>query len=145
MCELLTKESEIADEVAVDKLRSNIPEIKKVMFMQGNQIQKRLSEIFSDCGIAFGIVPLLNGDTKHAFIDFDSVSGIMEAKADRMAGELLINSEEYEAFVNAEGYKRLDDLERFAASQNVKDYIVRGRLMKDQIIPWSARPGYEWA
>lgn len=69
----------------------------------------------------------------------------MEAKADSMAGELLINSEEYKAFVNAEGYKRLDDLERFAASQNVKDYIVRGRLMKDQIIPWSARPGYEWA
>ena len=59
----------------------------------------------------------------------------MEAKADRMAGELLIDSEEYEAFVNAEGYKRSHELERFAASQNVKDYIVRGRLMKDQIIP----------
>lgn len=188
MCELLTKENEIADEVDVDKLRLSIPEIKKVMFMRVDQIQKILSEIFSDCGIAFRIVPhftgapvqgfikkteegalilcmtlrqkfadifwftlfheiahILNGDTKHAFIDFDSVSGTMEAKADRMAGELLINSEEYEAFVNAEGYKKSDELERFAASQNVKDYIVRGRLMKDQIIPWSARPRYEWA
>ena len=188
MCELLTNESELADEVDVDKLRSSIPKIKKVMFMRGNQIQKRLSEIFSDCGIAFRIVPhftgapvqgfikkteegalilcmtlrqkfadifwftlfheiahILNEDTKHAFIDFDSVSGIMEAKADRMAGELLINSEEYKAFVNAEGYKKSGELEMFAASQNVKDYIVRGRLMKDQIIPWSARPRYEWA
>lgn len=91
------------------------------------------------------IAHILNGDTKYAFIDFDSVSRTMEAKADRMAGELLINSKEYEAFVNAEGYKRSDELERFAASQNVKDYIVRGRLLKHQIIAWSARPGYEWA
>ena len=81
------------------------------------------------------IAHILNGDTKHAFIDFDSVSGTMEAKADSMAGELLIDSEEYEAFVNAEGYKKSDELERFAASQNVKDYIVRGWPMKDRIIP----------
>lgn len=188
MCELLTKKIEIADEVDVDKLRLSIPEIKKVMFMRANQIQKRLSEIFSDCGIAFRIVPnftgapvqgfikrteegalilcmtlrqkfadifwftlfheiahILNGDTKHEFIDFDSVSGDVEAKADSMAGEFLINSDEYEAFVKAEGYKSSSEIESFAASQNVKDYIVQGRLMKEQLIPWSARPRYEWA
>lgn len=188
MCELLTKNIEIADEVDVEKLRSKIPVIKQVMFMRANQIQKKLSEIFSDCGIAFRIVPnfagapvqgfikkteegalilcmtlrqkfadifwftlfheiahILNGDTKHEFIDFDSVSGDMEAKADRMAGEFLINPEEYKAFLSDEGYKRSSDIERFAASQNVKDYIVRGRLMKEKIIPWSARPRYEWA
>ena len=157
------------------------------MFMRANQIQKRLSQIFSDCGIAFRIVPnftgapvqgfikkteegtlilcmtlrqkfadifwftlfheiahILNGDTKHEFIDFDSVSGDMEAKADRMAGEFLINSEEYKIFVNAEGYKSLNEIKSFAASQNVRDYIVQGRLMKEQMIPWSARPRYEW-
>lgn len=32
------------------------------------------------------IAHILNGDTKHEFIDFDSVSGDMEAKADSMAG-----------------------------------------------------------
>ena len=187
MCELLTKNIEIADEIDVEKLRLSIPEIKKVMFMRANQIQKRLSEIFSDCGIAFRIVPnftgapvqgfikkteegtlilcmtlrqkfadifwftlfheiahILNGDTKHEFIDFDSVSGDMEAKADRMAGEFLINSEEYKIFVNAEGYKSLNEIKSFAASQNVRDYIVQGRLMKEQMIPWSARPRYEW-
>ena len=187
MCELLTKNIEIADEIDVEKLRLSIPEIKKVMFMRANQIQKRLSEIFSDCGIAFRIVPnftgapvqgfikrteegtlilcmtlrqkfadifwftlfheiahILNGDTKHEFIDFDSVSGDMEAKADRMAGEFLINSEEYKIFVNAEGYKSLSEIKSFAASQNVRDYIVQGRLMKEQMIPWSARPRYEW-
>ena len=29
--------------------------------------------------------------------------------------------------------------------QNVKDYVVLGRLMKDNYIPWSDRPKYEWA
>lgn len=36
-------------------------------------------------------------------------------------------------------------IERFADSQNVKDYIVQGRLMKEKLIPWKARPRYEWA
>ncbi len=188
ICELLTKHTDIADEVDVEKLRLRIPDIKKVMFMRANQIQRKLSEIFSECGIAFRIVPhftgapvqgfikktedgvlilymtlrqkfadifwftlfheiahILNRDTEHEFIDFDSVSGDREAKADRMAGEFLIDSEEYKAFVDSEAYKRVSGIERFAASQNVKDYIVQGRLMKEHIIDWKARPGYEWA
>ena len=188
MCEMLTKNIDVADEVDVEKLRLKIPEIKKVMFLRANQIQKKLSEIFAECGIAFRIVPnftgapvqgfikgtedgglilcmtlrqkfadifwftlfheiahILNGDTKHDFIDFDSVSGDIEAKADNMAGEFLISSGDYQAFVAAGGYKRSSEIERFAASQSVKDFIVKGRLMKEEIIPWSARPRYEWA
>lgn len=187
MCELLTKNIKIADEVDANKLRLKIPDIKRVMFMRANQIQKKLSEIFSECGIAFRIVPnftgapvqgfikrteegalilcmtlrqkfadifwftlfheiahILNGDTKQEFIDFDSVSGDIEAKADRMAGEFLIDSEEYRAFIASKGYKRISEIENFAASQNVKDYIVQGRLMKEEMIPWRARPRYDW-
>ena len=188
MCELFTKNIEIADEIDVEKLRSKIPDIKKVMFVRANQIQKKLSEIFSECGIAFRIVPnftgapvqgfikktedgtiilcmtlrqkfadifwftlfheiahVLNGDMKHKFIDFDSVFGDMEEKADKMASEFLIDSEKYDAFVAAGKYKQLSEIEHFAASQNVKGYIVQGRLMKENIIPWRARPKYEWA
>lgn len=188
MCELLTRNIDIADRVDAEKLRNKIPDIKRVMFMGADQIQKKLSDIFSECGIAFRIVPnfigapvqgfikkteegalilcmtlrqkfadifwftlfheiahILNGDAKHEFIDFDSVSGDMEAKADSMAGEFLIDSREYKAFVGSEGYKRLGEIESFADSQNVKDYIVQGRLMKENLIPWKARPRYEWA
>lgn len=188
MCELLTRDIDIADEVDTEKLREKIPDIKQVMFMRANQIQRKLTSIFSECGIAFRIVPnftgapvqgfikksedgalilcitlrqkfadifwftlfheiahILNGDTKNEFIDFDSVSGDMESKADSMAGELLIDSKAYKRFVAAEGYKRASEIERFAETQNVKDYIVRGRLMKEEIIPWKARPRYEWA
>lgn len=188
MCELLTKNIEIADRVDVEKLRNKIPAIKQVMFMKANQIQKKLSDIFAECGIAFRIVPnftgapvqgfikktedgalilcmtlrqkfadifwftlfheiahILNGDTKHEFIDFDSVSGDMEAKADSMAGEFLIDAKAYRAFIVSEGYRRVSGIERFADSQNVKAYIVQGRLMKEKLIPWKARPRYEWA
>ena len=188
MCELLTKNIEIADEVNVEKLRLKIPDIKKVMFMRANQIQRKLSEIFSECGIGFRIVPnftgapvqgfikrtedgalilcmtlrqkfadifwftlfheiahILNGDTKREFLDFDSVSGDVEAKADSMARELLIDSDEYHAFIASKGYRHNGEIEKFAASQNVRDYIVQGRLMKEEVIPWRARPRYDWA
>lgn len=188
MCELLTENTDIADAVDAEKLREKIPEIKQVMFMRANQIQRRLSAIFADCGIAFKIVPnftgapvqgfikrteegalilcmtlrqkfadifwftlfheiahIINGDTRHEFIDFDSVSGDIEEKADKTAGELLIDPKEYRAFVKSGEYKRLNGIESFADSQGVRDYIVRGRLMKEEIIPWKARPRYEWA
>lgn len=187
MCELLTKNINTADEVDVEKLRGRIPDIKKIMFMRANQIQKKLSAIFAECGITFRVVPnftgapvqgfikrngdgalilcmtlrqkfadifwftlfheiahILNGDTGHEFIDFDSVAGDVEEKADNMAGELLIDSREYRAFMDSEGYKRPGGIEKFADSQGVRDYIVQGRLMKEKIIPWKARPRYEW-
>lgn len=188
MCELLTETNDIADGVDIEKLRQKIPEIKQVMFMRANRIQKRLSEIFSECGIAFNIVPnftgapvqgfikktedgtmllcmtlrqkfadifwftlfheiahILNGDTKHDFIDLDSVAGIIETRADRTAGDLLIDAQAYRAFVYAEKFKKLSNISEFADSQNVRDYIVQGRLMKEELIPWGARPRYEWA
>ena len=72
------------------------------------------------------------------------MSGDREARADCMAGEFLLDSEEYRAFVESEGYKRVRGIENFAASQKVKEYIVQGRLMKETRIPWKARPRYEW-
>ena len=187
MCELLTKNIQIADEMNISKLREKIPKIKQVMFMRGNQIQRKLTDIFAECGIAFRIVPnfkgapvqgfikklddgsmilcmtlrqkfadifwftlfheishILNGDTKSIFVDFDSVSGETEAKADHMAGEFLIDSKAYKAFVQSGKYKTSYGIEQFAESQKVRDYIVLGRLMKDELIPWKARTRYEW-
>ena len=188
MCEILTSRNDVADEVDIEKLRNKIPEIKQVMFLRADQIQKKLAEIFSECGIAFRIVPnftgapvqgfiktaeegvlilcitlrqkfadifwftlfheiahVLNGDTRQEFVDFDSVHGDVELKADSMAGEFLIDPEDYKKFIDSELYKRSDRIESFAASQNVPDYIVLGRLMKEERIPWKARPRYEWA
>lgn len=187
MCELLVKRTPINNQLDIEKLRAKIPEIKQVMFMRANQIQKKLSEIFADCGIAFRIVPnfkgapvqgfikkaedgslllcmtlrqkfadifwftlfheiahILNGDTKNLFLDFDSISSENEHKADEVACSLLINRKEYQDFISNKRYRTIRGIEEFAESQNVKSYIVLGRLMKEEVIPWSARPRYEW-
>ena len=68
MCELLTKNIDVADEVDIEKLREMIPDIKQVMFMRTNQIQKKLTTIFSECGIAFRIVPNFTGAPVQGFI-----------------------------------------------------------------------------
>lgn len=188
MCELLTQDIEVADSVDLDKLRIHLPDIKHVMFLRANQIQKKLTALFAECGIAFRIVPhftgapvqgfikesengalilcmtirqkfadifwftlfheiahILNGDAGHRFIDFDSVSGATETKADRMARDFLIDPEAYRTFIESEAYCKPSAVYKFAASQQVKEYIVEGRLMKEHLIPWSARQKYEWA
>lgn len=188
MCELLTDNIDVAEEVDLDMLRKRIPEIKQVMFMRGNQIQRKLTSIFAECGIAFRIVPnfkgapvqgfikttedgalilcmtlrqkfadifwftlfheishILNGDTKNDFVDFDSVSGESEARADKMAREFLLDTSAYKKFLRDKKYASSKAIEEFAEQQKVRDYIVQGRLMKEEIIPWKARPRYEWA
>ena len=187
MCELLTLNTPV-DQVDIKMLKERIPEIKNTMFMRPNQIPDKLSDIFSQCGIAFKIVPcftgapvqgfikktgngpiilcitlrqkfadifwftlfheiahIINGDTKRQFIDMDSLSGTTERKADMFARDSLINSVEYDAFVAAKGYERRIEIQRFAQSQNVKDFVVLGRLMNDKYIPWGDRPRYDWA
>ncbi len=188
MCEILTENAETAAKVDIEKLRNKIADIKRVMFTRSSQIQHELSEIFSECGIAFKIVPnftgapvqgfikktvneklilcmtlrqkfadifwftlfheiahILNGDMRHEFTDFDAVSGEIEAKADSMAADFLINPGDYKKFIECKGYKNLNGIKDFAASQNVREYIVQGRLMREAIIDWKARPRYDWA
>ncbi len=188
MCERLTKDMSISENADVKKLRDRIPDIKSVMFAESSRIQDELEGIFSECGIAFKVVPyftgapvqgfiknstngtlilcmtlrqkfadifwftlfheiahILNGDTKRAFMDLNSMSGDAEAKADKLASELLIDKDEYEKFIDTGAYKHQNEIEQFANSQNVRDYVVLGRLMKEGLIPWANRYKYEWA
>lgn len=188
MCEKLTENMDIAENIDVNQLRNRIPEIKRVMFTENDQIQDELASIFSECGIAFKIVPnfvgapvqgfikrtaggslilcmtlrqkfadifwftlfheiahILNDDTKREFIDLNSMSGEIEVRADKLAGNMLIDPIAYDEFISTGAYKYQSEIERFAESQNVKDYIVKGRLMKEEKIPWANRDKYEWA
>lgn len=45
-----------------------IPEIKKVMFLRADRIESRLTEIFSDCGISYRVVPNFRGAPVQGFI-----------------------------------------------------------------------------
>ena len=68
MCELLTRNVAVAEKVNIQKLREKITDIKQVMFMRAAQIQQALLEIFSECGIAFMIVPNFTGAPVQGFI-----------------------------------------------------------------------------
>ncbi len=68
MCELMTRNQYVADEVDVEKLRECIPTIKQTMFLRANLIQKKLLKVFSECGIAFRIVPHFTGAPVQGFI-----------------------------------------------------------------------------
>ena len=191
MCEMLTQDIEIADEIDVEKLREKIPEIKKVMFMKANEIQKQLEKIFAECGVAFKIVRnfrgapvqgfikkteddkivlcmtirnsfadifwftlfheiahIIHGDTKNKFVDFESVSGEIEARADRFARNALIPLNEFKRFT-ARGDFSLDAIRKFADECGVSVFIVIGRLMKEELIGWECysneRIRYKWA
>ena len=187
MCELLADTDVSADGVDVEKLISMIPDIKNTMFLRSDRIEKHLSDLFADCGIAFKVVPdfkgapvqgfikkadngtailcvalrqkyadifwytlfreiahIIKGDTKRTFVDFIAVLDDNETKTDRAALDFLIDPHDYTAFVDSKRYERLIEIEHFARSQSVKDYIVLGRLMKEKRIPWGERPKYEW-
>lgn len=68
MCELLTQNIDIADKIDIEKLKEKIPEIKACMFLRVNQVQKKLTAIFAECGIAFKIVPNFKGAPVQGFI-----------------------------------------------------------------------------
>ena len=93
MCELLTKDIEIANELDVDKLRSKIPDIKSVMFSNADRIPKQLTSIFAECGIVFRMVPNLEGAPVQGMIKrIDTGSMILcESARQRFADEFWLD------------------------------------------------------
>ena len=90
------------------------------------------------------IAHILNGDIKHAYVDFNSYYGKLDPKLDKKAMEMLINSKDYYSFVSSKGYETNIEIQRFAESQNVKDFIIKAKLMNDNYITLNDRTVYEW-
>lgn len=68
ICEIMTKNIVVSDELNIVLLREQIPEIKKLMFEDVNIVQKKLENIFAKCGIAFRIVKHFQGAPVQGFI-----------------------------------------------------------------------------
>ena len=68
ICELMTKDIVVSDELNVSLLRDSISEIKKLMFEDINIVQGKLENIFAKCGIAFKIVKHFKGAPVQGFI-----------------------------------------------------------------------------
>lgn len=93
------------------------------------------------------IAHILNNDYKKEFIDFESIDSDMEKRADELAKNLLIDPQCYSEFLAKKDFSD-SSINRFAASQNIESFIVYGRLMKEEVIPWNRnngiRPTYDW-
>ena len=91
---------------------------------------------------------IINGDVSNLFVDFSSVSGDIEGKADEFAGNCLLDYDAYKIFVTKRDYS-IGSIEEFAKSQKVKKDIVIGRLQRDEIIGWEKLNNhitkYAWA
>lgn len=94
------------------------------------------------------IAHVIHGDAKVRFFDFESVSNEVEVRADKFASNTLIRLAEYNEFLEKKDYS-LDSIKAFSEKNEVKTYIVIGRLMKDGVISWGSyndeRLKYKWA
>lgn len=68
ICEILTENILIENELDLNKLKSKLPDIKNLMFSNVKTIRKELQSIFSECGIAFEIVKHFTGAPVQGFI-----------------------------------------------------------------------------
>ena len=95
------------------------------------------------------IAHILYGDYSARFVDFDSVKGETEERADTFAGDRLIDPELYRAFVRKGNYLSWPGIENFAEKAGVQPFIVLGRLQNDMLLDWSDYPErvvrYKWA
>ena len=93
------------------------------------------------------IAHLMNGDVKQPFIDFNSVENEAENLADNYAGDQLLDPEKYSEFVDKCDFS-LSSIRLFAEKENVRPFIVIGRLKKEGHLAWSAHQKemmkYEW-
>lgn len=87
------------------------------------------------------IAHIINGDAKNSFMDYEDIPFIIEEKANNCAANILINNKSYEEFVLKKDFS-IDAIRRLANENNVKIYMIIGRLMKDKYIEWNQYSNY---
>lgn len=73
---------------------------------------------------------LINDDFANQYIDYQFIESEEEKLADIFARNILINQNDYDNFIKNSNMS-LDEIKRFAYSQNVKPGIVIGRIQND--------------
>lgn len=93
------------------------------------------------------IAHIINGDIKNRLIDFENGKSKMEIKADEFAKNILLDDKKYTCFIKAKDYS-LNSIKGFAAENEVKPYIVIGRLQKEKRLNYNdysqEKMTYDW-
>ena len=77
ICEIMAQKNNIEKEFDVQKLKDNIINIKKCMFLEINDAVEELKKIFAECGIIFQVVRNFTGAPVQGFIKKDHNSIIL--------------------------------------------------------------------
>ena len=93
---------------------------------------------------------IFNGDVTKTSNFIDSGTDLdKEDAANRFASDHLLDSQCFKEFIESKGYQSIDSICKFAVSQNVRPYIVIGRLQKMKYLEYnqytSYRTRYKWA
>lgn len=95
------------------------------------------------------IAHILNEDYKSRFVDFDSVEDDAEVRADKFAGDTLIDPDMYKEFIHSGESLTWKNIEKMANKMKIKPFVLLGRLQKDSLLEWSDYAErlvyYEWA
>lgn len=88
---------------------------------------------------------IVNGDISKPSNFIDSLEGTdpaMEHAADTFARDSLLNPDSYAKFVQRGDYS-IRAIAEYADTQNVRPYVVIGRLQKEHHIPYTMHSGYK--
>lgn len=90
---------------------------------------------------------IINGDIEDKLIDYDFTKNDAEDKADEFAANILIEAEEYDAFVKKGDYS-LSAIKLFSIEQKIPPFILIGRLQRDKHLRYdlysTEKIRYEW-
>lgn len=91
---------------------------------------------------------ILNGDYGDRFVDFKVGDSSIEQRADDFSRKCLINDDDYHSFIMQRDFS-LASINKFAELQGVRNFVVIGRLHKDELLEWSRYDSeierYDWA
>lgn len=68
MCEIKNKDIVANNKIDVNKLKSSLKDIKRLMFLEENKMKKQLTQILSNCGIIFDVVHNYKGAPVQGYI-----------------------------------------------------------------------------
>ena len=98
----------------------------------GKDADKIWFAIFHELGHA------IKNHKRHLTISYkkDQIMDQDEIEANQFARDSLIDADSYSEFIKNKSFD-LKNIQKFALSQQVADFIVIGRLQKDELVPWS--------
>lgn len=92
---------------------------------------------------------VINKDYESNFIDFNSVNGEMEERANEFARDNLISPNDYKEFVLNCNDFTWDNIKQFAKKEEIEPFVVLGRLQNDGYLDWTEYSDkvkyYDWA